>query len=144
MATYDSDQIAKLDLAPTPSALAANELLGRVRIARFSHVIPTGGYAQDDVLELIDLPKGALLLGGAIVFSAMGASRTVLVGTAADTDRYLASTSTATAGTALIGNTIALNFHEVLTVKTRLQAVMGGGTWPAAGVFNGHVLFVTD
>ena len=144
MPTFDSDQIAKLDLAPTASPLNTDELLGRVRIARFSHTIPTGGYAANDVLELIDLPKDARVIGGRVVFSAIGAGRTMDIGTAADVDRYLDGADVSAAGGADLANTIVLNFHEKLTAKTRVQATLLGDTFPAAAVINGHFLFVTD
>jgi len=56
--------------------------------------------ADGSKIEMCVVPKGARILGGWLVFDALGTSTTLAVGDGTTADKYLAATDTSSAGSA--------------------------------------------
>lgn len=102
MATFYSDQIT---IARSAAAGNGNqyvdglgELGAKERIAFFS--VLTTGMAQNDVVNLVTLPKNARLLGGKVFTEALGTSVTLSLGTDVDLTTGTNDATTVTAGAA--------------------------------------------
>lgn len=146
MAALKSSQITKMDASPR-KPLKTNELHGRVRIAYFDFTVPAGNAAVDDTISLVRLPLGARILGGHLAHGAMSTgagAASVQIGTAADPDRYLGTTSVDAAGSAAFANTLALNYGEELGEETDVIATVKTEALAAAGVLQGHILYALD
>lgn len=143
--TYLSDQLTKVDgTSASYAPQQPNEYIGRVRVSYFNKAIPTG-FADGDSIALQEVPAGARILGGNIAWGALGTSVVGQVGITGDLDRYLtASTAMASAGTAHLANTLALNIGEEVSVVTRLLLTLSGAAAAAGQVIRGYVLFVVD
>lgn len=102
---------------------------GKVRVIGATYTTPSAGLTSGDVIELFTLPKGAVLLGGAMAWEAMGAGCTAKVGDAGDVDKYLGSTDVSGAGYSLIGNTIALYAGQKLQDDKVISLTTGGGNF---------------
>lgn len=97
-----------------------------------------GAVAQNDVLVLTRLPKGARILGGQLSFTALGAGVTGTLALGAQ-NLITAATSLAAAGSAAIGSTIALGFGYTLPADTDLTLTIGGGNPAASQTISGYV-----
>ena len=86
MANWKSTQITLLDNRPIDK-LSVQEAGGRLRAIPFSFVA-AGVVAIADTIELCEVPAGARIIGGSLIFSAAGASRTVTLGDGTDADKY--------------------------------------------------------
>ena len=146
MTAYKSSQETRRTAIP-PKMLATNEMGGRQRVAYFEYIVPAGGVAVNDTIDLITLPLGARVLGGSIAFEAMssGAGTSQLqIGTAASVNKYLDTTSVDAAGAALIANTIACGFGEELSADTLLIAKVLGEVWAAGKKLSGWIEYALD
>ena len=110
-----------------------------------------GNLAQNDVVQVAILPKGARLKGGRLAWSALGTNVTLSVGlapyssssgTAAAPTALLGSTAAATAGQADFGNTIALKYGDVLAEPMYLIVTVGGANPAGSQGFRGFVDFL--
>jgi len=146
MTAYKSTQETKRTATP-PKKLSANELGGRQRVAYFDYVTPAGGVAINDTIDLVTLPAGARIFGGAIAFEAMSSAAgtaQVQIGTAAAANKYLDTTSVDGAGSVLVANTVALAFGEELAADTTIVAKALGEAWAAAKRFTGWIEYALD
>ena len=154
MAFLNSDQMTSLLAAP-PKRVQPNDLIGRVRIARWSFTVPAGGVPINDVIRLTKIPKGARIVGGREFHSAMSTgagAATVEIGTYADdgvdtlldVDAFLAATSVDAAGQTDIANTLVLGALDQLAQDVIVGAKATVEAWAAAGSFEGYLLYVTD
>lgn len=142
MPTFKSNQVTKID-SPDFDMLKPNEAHGRVRAAYFDFATPVG-VAQNDIVEAVEVPIGARVIGGTITHGALGTNVTIAVGYAGAATRYKAATASASAGAFSIAGTIAENYGDELSQRQRLILTLGGGT-PSAGILiEGHVLYVVD
>lgn len=100
MANFKSD-IRKQQESLTRQASA----LVRSKVRQYDFDLLTTGLVQNDTIELAELVAGDMVLGTSMVaFEALGASTTVTIGVTGTADKYLGSTSTASAGTASLTN----------------------------------------
>jgi len=105
---------------------------GRVH-CRAAKYVAGAALAADSVLQMIPIPKGAMVVDLDFVISAMGVARTLNVGDGGDADRYFAAIDVAAAGQkALIANGIQPGY--VYTEDDTIDAIIGVDTFPAAGV----------
>ena len=81
MATVYSDLQTKLTQNTPSEFVKANELTGRVRVARATY--EASSLATGDVIEMFALPDGARILQGTLAHDALGSSTTLSVGFAA-------------------------------------------------------------
>ena len=135
------------------SLIEPNET-GKVIRLFFSYTVPTGGEADDNQVELRQLPAGAILLGGSFNHDGLGNAVDIGLygsnadgtydGTNSDDDDFLlAAGSTASAGAVVFGNTLARNYGYELTKDCDLVATVETGAWTAGKVIKGHVDILT-
>lgn len=93
--------------------------LQSIRVVEIPFTIPVGAVANDTV-QLFPIKKGETVLPSSrVYFPALGASTAIRIGDATTDARYLASTSTAAAGNALIeAGAIARTKESALTPLT--------------------------
>jgi len=95
MATYYSD--VRTALQGKPASMVQGTLRGgkvRTRVSK----IEAAALAAGSLLEMDSLPVGARLLEGRITYDALGGSSTLALGDGTTANKYLAATSTASAG----------------------------------------------
>ena len=72
----------------------------RSKVRHYDIDVLTTGLVQNDTIELIALEGGDIVLGASTVtYEALGASTTVAIGITGTAGKYLAATSTSSAGT---------------------------------------------
>lgn len=142
MATVYSDERAN-DVAVPPVPNAANKA-GRVLRKYFSVASTTSTpITTADTLELCKLPVGARVVGGVLIYGAMGGTATAVIGVAGTTNKYLTSTSVVSAGKATFGDTNALNFGDALTAETTLILTPGGSNYASGQYVKGYVEYIS-
>lgn len=142
MATVYSDERAN-DVAAPPVPNAANKA-GRVLRKYFSVAsTTTTTITTADTLELCKLPVGARIVGGLVLYGAMGGTATALIGVAGTTNKYLTSTSVVSAGAASFANTNALNFGDVLAAETTIILTPGGSNYASGQYIKGYVEYIS-
>lgn len=135
--------------ADEDNKLPAKSRHGRVRMAYFSYTTPTATVAVNDTIDLCQIPAGARILGGRIDFEAMssgGGTAKLQIGTAADPDKFLGSTSVDSAGQTDFANTFALGMGS-LHDGSVIQAVNPDDTseaWAADKDLYGYIEYVLD
>lgn len=160
MASLYSDQVtlARAAVAGTGNSFSSGttEWGAKERIAFFSFL--TTGSAQNDVVDLVYLPKGARILGGQVCSEALGTSVTLSVGTdtalttgtsdattiAAGAANLVAATSHASAANTALAATYALGFGAKTSASTIVQATIGGATPTTAKQVFGFIRYVQN
>ena len=143
MATTYSDQRAN-DVAVPPVPNASN-VDGRVRRKYFSVASTTTTVINNgDVVELCKLPVGARITGGRLLYGAMGASTTAVIGVAGTTNKYLTSTSVVSAGQTSFADTNALNFGDSLTAETTIILTAGGANYATGQYLKGYIEYISS
>jgi hypothetical protein len=90
----------------------------RSKVRHYDIDVLTTGLVNGDTIELIALEGGDVVLGASTVtYEALGASTTVAIGIAGTAGKYLAATSTASAGTT--------SLQAGLVDRTRITAGAG-------------------
>lgn len=146
MAAYKSDQRTNVTASP-PTMLKANEKGGRVRQAFFSFTTPSGGLALADTVELVTLPKGARVLGGAGAAEAMSTSTGTAgadIGVAGTAAKYGSAVDLDAAGAFTFADTVVRNYGEELSADATVIATVVGEAWAGSKKLQGHVLYVQD
>ena len=82
--------------------------------------------ATGTIIDVAKLPKGAMFIQAIIVNEALGSGVTLTYGDSGDVDRYLASTSAASAGTINCLATTGVGYST--TADTVLYLTTGGAT----------------
>lgn len=132
----------------TPRKPLAPEDNGVLRRVYFSFTTPAGGVAVNDTIALCRLPLGARVYPGRFIAEAMtsaGGTAKVQIGTLADPDRYLGSTSVDSAADLAFANTVALGLGEKLTEETVIYALNPDDTseaWAAGQDVVGYIDYV--
>lgn len=160
MATLYSEQITKARaLAAGTGYSLSNGITdfgGKERIAFFSFL--TTGVAQNDVVQLVKLPKGTRIMGGNIISEALGASVTLAIGTdvaltqgsgdtaiAAGAANLLAATSHASAANTAFAATYALGAGARCEAgETTLSVTVAGATPTTALQVQGWVRYLQN
>lgn len=96
-------------------------------------------FASADTLDLVTLPKGARILAGVLVQDGLGSSTTLVIGITGTTNKYLTSTSTASAAKTTFADTIAQNIGDVLTADTTIFATLGGANATDGKLIKGYM-----
>jgi hypothetical protein len=79
----------------------------RAKVRHYNIDVLTTGLVQDDTIELIKLEGGDYVMGASTVtYEALGSSTTVAIGITGTAGKYLAATSTASAGTTSLQATL--------------------------------------
>jgi hypothetical protein len=137
MGTVYSDQMT--NEVASPRTFNNGHEHGPVLRKHFSYTVPVGGITTTDSLQLASLPANAVLLGGKFAQDALGNSITIGDGTTAD--KYLGSTSVASAGETFFGNTLALFYGQELTSAIVLTATPAVGAWTAGKIIKGYIAY---
>lgn len=154
---YNSIEQAQ-HLAVGHDPIKPNELHGRVRYGRFT--FNTGlGVTDGENIGLLVLPKGARIVGGRVMWEAMGTSGALDLGlmgndgsgyintagdSADDDDKFLVAENISSAGQADFANTIALGCGYELEKECLLVATAETANWAADKDLIGYVLYVVD
>lgn len=141
--TFLSDQLTNEAL--TPPTKTGPQYYGRRVTKHFTFTVPTATVAVNDLVQLQKIPAGALLLGGFIAFEAMSSGAgdaSVQLGDGTTATKYLGTTSVDAAGKATFGDTIALNYGELLTSELTLTAKGITEAWVAGAKLKGHIHYL--
>jgi hypothetical protein len=142
MPTFRSTQLALTDLNPI-TKLNSSFSEGKLRVKAFDW---TGDAAQNDLVQLCTLPKGARIVGGRIDVGALGTSVTIALGDGTTAAKYLAANTVAAAGgQANFADTYALYgfAREALAANITLTATLAGAN-PASGSIYGYVQYMVE
>lgn len=144
MATFYSDQRTNA-LANPPVAIDPVYASKVVRL-EWTYTTPASGApAVGDYVELVKLPKGARVLGGKVICEALssgaGTAGADIGYSGADT-RYAAALNLDAAAQADFGNTIALNYGDVLADEKVLRAKVTGEAWAVSKKVYGYVEYM--
>lgn len=122
--------------------IAANEN-GKRHTITFTYTTPAASApAVGDYVELCKVPAGARILGGKLVVEALSSGAGVAgadVGYDGADTRYLAAGNLDAAATVNFGDSIALNYGEVLTAEKTLRAKVTGEAWAVSKKVYGEV-----
>lgn len=138
MADYKSTQYTNATAFPMTPTKSYEK--GHKVTVLFDYTVPVGGITTTDRVALCVVPKDAVLLGGKIAQDALGNSITIGDGTTAN--KYLASTSVASAGAAAFNDTSALYYQERLSAELILWATPAVGAWTAGKVLKGEITYL--
>lgn len=115
-----------------------SDVTGKVRV--FQDEYEAAALSAGSTIELAILPKGARVVGGNLLFDALGASSTLAVGTSSNATLYLPSGSSASAGNRLFGSIDSLSVP--LADETVVLVTTGGA--PITGTVKLIVEYVLD
>lgn len=136
MATLYSTQ--RTNQRATPTVKNPSTADGKVKRLFFDW---TADAAQNDSIELVNVPKGARVMKGEVAYSAFGASVTLDIGNGTTENYYLSALDVSAAGTSSFANTIALKglgSDGEVTAAFVLTAKLEGAN-PASGSLYGWV-----
>jgi hypothetical protein len=142
MPTFRSTQLALTDLNPI-TKLNSSFSEGKLRVKAFDW---TGDAAQNDLVQLCTLPKGARILHGSLNLTAFGTSVTIDVGDGTTENKYLSGSTTAAAGgTVTFASTWALYGYgrEALAADIVLTAKLEGANPDSASLY-GYVQYIVE
>jgi hypothetical protein len=106
----------------------------------------TADAAQNDSIELVNVPKGARVMGGRVAYSAFGASVTLDIGNGSTENYYLSALDVSAAGASDYANTIALKgvgSDGEVSAAFVLTAKLEGAN-PASGSLYGWIDVLVD
>ncbi|GIW60557.1 MAG: hypothetical protein KatS3mg087_1623 [Patescibacteria group bacterium] len=89
-------------------------------------VYEASSLASGSTINVARLPAGAVVLDAAVYFDALGTSTTVSLGTSADTDKYIAAASSASAGVLRMNQVDGV--QDALTADTDIVVAIGGAS----------------
>lgn len=138
MADYKSDQYTNATAFPMTPTKSYEK--GTKITVLFTYTVPVGGITTTDRVALAVVPKWAVLMGGKIAQDALGNSITLGDGTTAN--KYLASTSVASAGASAFADTLALYYQERLAAELVLWATPAVGAWTAGKILKGEITYM--
>ena len=152
---------AELTLAEAGTFIKANQHFGRVRMSTFTHT-NDGALTIADTIDLVKLPRGVKVVGGAFDFGAMGTSATLDLGlkgtdgsgymnaaeTAADDpDYFTASTiDVSAAGQDTFAELAQGDQNALATIDKdcTLYATTAGAGWADTKVLKGIIFYVQN
>ncbi|WP_448207286.1 hypothetical protein [Azospirillum sp. sgz302134] len=103
---------------------------GRVSLT-YDEYTALGTEVAGDVIKMGRVAPGERVIGGTIVFEAMGAGRTLTVGDTGAAARYLAATSCAATGSATLTDVAGFGFRNATGAALDLIVTVGGGALAA-------------
>ena len=138
MADYKSDPYTNAPAFPMTPTKSYEK--GTKVTVLFTYTVPVGGITTTDRVALAVVPKWAVLLGGKIAQDALGNSITIGDGTTAN--KYLASTSVASAGASAFNDTLALYYMERQSAELIIWATPAVGAWTAGKLLYGEISYM--
>lgn len=101
----------------------------------------TADLAENDVVYVAWLPKGARILFGRLFREALGASVTLSAGIVGSPAAFLAPFDASAAGASELAATYALGAGSVMTADTYLTITIAGATPDAGKVISGFIAY---
>ncbi|MBU1003020.1 MAG: hypothetical protein KKE73_10915 [Proteobacteria bacterium] len=105
----------------------------------------------NSVIEMVPIPKGAMVLDVVLHVSALGVDRTVDVGDGDNVDRFFDGiVATSATNSSFLDDAASTALHYIYTAKDTIDAKILGGTFPIAAVVSVDVYykmvdgFITD
>ncbi len=140
MASVKGVNVTKLDSVPARLP-EVNAWHGRLRVQYDEY--EAAALADGSDIAVARLPRGARVIDVVVHHDALGASTTLEVGDAADSDRFVAARSTASAGSiALSADGAIAGFGHEYDGATDLKLTLGGGA--ATGTVRSAVFYTVD
>lgn len=143
MANVNSTQYAATQIPPI-AKMSPADMGGRLKRAYFTYNQGASAGAIGDVIYCCKLPSGANVLGSRVFYSAHGGSATLALGIVGTPAKFLAATSTVSAGNAEGLAHLASGAQYKLTADTDVIATNAGSAIPANGVVTGWVDYLLD
>jgi hypothetical protein len=126
MASVKGTNVTNIDASPVVK-VDSSEWHGNLRVQHDSY--EASSLASGSDITVARLPKGAKVYDIIVHFDALGGSSTVSVGDSADADRYIAATSTASAGQMSMSQEGAIaGFGYENTAETDVILTTGGAS----------------
>jgi hypothetical protein len=126
MASVKGTNVTNIDASPIVK-VDSSEWHGNLRVQHDSY--EASSLASGSDITVARLPKGAKVYDIIVHFDALGGSSTVSVGDSADADRYIAATSTASAGQMSMSQEGAIaGFGYENTAETDVILTTGGAS----------------
>jgi hypothetical protein len=126
MASVKGTNVTNIDASPVVK-VDSSEWHGNLRVQHDSY--EASSLASGSDITVARLPKGAKVYDIIVHFDALGGSSTVSVGDSADADRYIAATSTASAGQMSMSQEGAIaGFGYENTAETDVLLTTGGAS----------------
>ena len=154
MATVYSIQKTKWNQNVPSEKIDTTEQAGRVRVAHAEY--EASSLAQNDVIEMFNLPNGARIISGRLAHDALGSSTTLSVGYAAHNNAagtavsasaaaYKAAAASTSATAVNAANTIALGENSLVDADKDglpVSVTMGGAA--GTGTIQLTMMYVID
>lgn len=138
----NSTTLQKQDTLGFANPTAPTDIRGRVRLAYAELNTTLQPMPNGETLSLFRLPAGARIVGLEVLYGAMGAGATLIIGDAGDNDRYLTSTDVSAAGRT---DSVAITgFGYILPAETTLVATAGGANYASARDLKIALFYVLD
>lgn len=138
MADYKSDQYTNATAFPMTPTKSYEK--GTKVTVLFTYTVPVGGITTTDRVALCVVPKWAVLLGGKIAQDALGNS--IVIGDGTTANKFLASTSVASAGASAFNDTLALYYMERQSAELIIWATPAVGAWTAGKLLYGEINYM--
>lgn len=140
MTDFNAINYARTQSVP-PRSVDGGDYGGRQRVI-YDEYVTTGGETTGDRIKIGTLRAGQRFLGGRMTFGAMGSGRTLRLGDPEDDDRYMASTSVASAGQSTIA--AGAGFGHKAIQDQDLFLTVGGGTLASGRTIKLRLSVVAD
>lgn len=138
MADYKSDQYTNATAFPMTPTKSYEK--GTKVTVLFTYTVPVGGITTTDRVALCVVPKDAVLMGGKIAQDALGNS--IVIGDGTTANKFLASTSVASAGAADFNNTLGTYYQERQSSELIIWATPAVGAWTAGKILKGEINYL--
>lgn len=144
MATVYSTQYNNAFNTSPPAKMAPADFGGKVKRLYFTYNQGASAGNIGDVINCTKLPAGVQVLGSRVFFSAHGGTATLALGIPGTAAKFLAATSTVSAGNAEGLAHLASGAAYKTTAETDVIATNAGSAIPANGVVTGWVDYLID
>ena len=138
MADYKSSQYTNATAFPMTPTKSYEK--GTKVAVLFDYTVPVGGITTTDRVALCVVPKDAVLMGGKIAQDALGNS--IVIGDGTTANKFLASTSVASAGASAFNDTLGLYYQERQSAELIIWATPAVGAWTAGKILKGEVQYM--
>jgi len=157
MSSYNSVELESV--RTDGDKLKPNQKSGKIVIAEFNYTVPTGNLTINDTIDLVELPAGSKLVGGAYQHGAMGTGAILDIGikgsdgngfidaagtVAADPDYFIDGDSVAAAGQDTIAELAQGDLNALATIDKdcTVYATCLSAGWVATKTLQGIIKYV--
>jgi hypothetical protein len=120
------------------------DVYGKSRKLGFTLNTADTAVPASSTIKLATPPKGAKLVGGRVLFGAMGGTASVQIGIAGTVGKFLGGTACASAGASDFANTLALGYGTVFDGATTIIATTNDVAFANDKDFVGHIEVVVE